>query len=417
MIMMPYVLADVYINVMAVNGAEVRKETPVKFDLPGDLTASDILDTNGLTLNYNANDNNYVVSGIASLNPKESKTYRIRIRDIWKMTADDTEKIKSQINKGFEEIGKQFEPENSQQLKDLLLKRLDLVVEQQNIKADTIEKRIDASRSYRKEMLRIQDEALAVDYWRSQPADVEKRKTIRLKVEVENPLSSNKTKVKQKVYLPGEVKPQHVVDAAGLEVRFDQEKQKPFLFKEDDIKPGEKKTYIVGILDVWHIEDSKIKDLQRRATYSFEFLKNSPFLDSAKMLYDSANAHLDTIEKSQAINREINEHISAFRVDREKFDLALADVENLEKLLNVFREDLEKSKVKNVMQKISSFKGVSDVSKQIFNKKPTPSTTWNYIGIVLIFVAIIAVIYFAFLFIRSNAKPKVTKTEEKSGDA
>ena len=70
-------------------------------------------------------------------------------------------------------------------------------------------------------------------------------------------------------------------------------------------------------------------------------------------------------------------------------------------------------KVKNVLATISSFKGISDVSKQVFEKKPTPSTTWNYIGYVLIFVAVVAVFYFVFLIIRSGAKAKLAKTEDK----
>lgn len=412
MTMIPFALADVYINVMAVNGTEMTKETPVKFSLPGDVTAADILDTNGLQLEYNANDGNYVVSGNVTLEAKQSKTYRIRLRDVWKMSEEETAKIKNQIEKGFSEIGKQYDAGNSELLKEILLKRLALVIEQQNIKADTIEKRIDASRSYRKEMQRIQDQALAADYWRSQPDKITSQKTIRLKVEVENPKNSTNSKVKQKVYLPVEVKPQHVLDAAGLEVRYDQEKLQPFLFKEDEILPGQKRTYIVSILDIWNIEEAQIEDMRKRATYANDYLKNSKFVDSAKMLFDSANEHLDSIVKSQEVPLEIKEHISAFRVNKESFDLSRSDVENLEKLLNIYREDLEKSKVKNVLQKIGSFKGVSDVSNQVFVKKPTPSTTWNYIGLVLIFVAVVAVLYFIFLIIRSNSKPKLAKKED-----
>lgn len=405
--------ADVYINVMAVNGAEEKKETPVSFNLPGDIAAADVLDTNGLTLEYNANDANYVVSGTAVLEPKASKTYRIRIRDVWKMAPEEIEKIKSEITKGFEEIGKQYQADNSEQLKDQLLKRLNLVIEQQNVKADTIEKRIDAARSYRKEMQRIRDEALAVDYWRSQPGDEGKERVIRLKVEVENPAKNTSSKVKQKVYLPSEVKPQHVMDAAGLEVRFDQSKQQPFLFKEDDIPPGQKMTYIVSLLDVWNIAPTTIDDLRKRAVFANDFLKNSSFINSAKMLFESATGRLGDIERSQAVVREIKDHISAFRINKDTFESARTDVENLEKLLNIYREDLEKSKVKNVLQKITALKGVSDVSKQVFEKKPTPSTTWNYIGYVLIFVAVVAVLYFLFLILRSGAKQKTAKAEDK----
>src|SRR5437868_14535340 len=80
------VFADVYINVMAVNGTENVKDTAVKYNLPGDLSAQDILDTNGLELDYNVNDANYYVHGKITLQPKDSKTFRVKVRDVWKLS-------------------------------------------------------------------------------------------------------------------------------------------------------------------------------------------------------------------------------------------------------------------------------------------------------------------------------------------
>ncbi len=73
------VFADVYINVVAVNGTSANKTSSIKFDLPGELTAEDILDTNGLQLDYDVDDANYFVYGDVTLNPKESKTFRIHL--------------------------------------------------------------------------------------------------------------------------------------------------------------------------------------------------------------------------------------------------------------------------------------------------------------------------------------------------
>ena len=61
--MMPRAIADIYINVLAVNGSDAPKNSSIKFDLPGELTAEDILDTNGLQLDYNVDDSAYFVFG------------------------------------------------------------------------------------------------------------------------------------------------------------------------------------------------------------------------------------------------------------------------------------------------------------------------------------------------------------------
>jgi hypothetical protein len=403
--------ADIYINVMAVNGAPTRKETPVHYNLPGDLKAEDILDASGLQLEYNPNDGNYVATATVALEPKETKTFRIRIRDIWKMSPQEIETLKEQINKGYEQIGKQYDPANAEVLKQQLMQRLDYLSEQQSSKAPSIEKRIDDARAYRSEMQRILDQALAVDYWRSQPGE-NKEKTIRYKIEVENPTTSQSTKVKHKYYMPEEVKPQHVLDAQGFEVRFDQQKNQPFLFKEEEIPQGEKRAYIITIMDVWSVPQRDIDYLRKRAAYAYDFLKTSKYKDSATILFDGANSYLVGIEQSQGQNREIKEHISAFRANQKSLNSARTNVENLEKLLAILREDLEKSKVKNVLQRMKSLNSVSAVAKQMFEKKPEQSTTWTYISWVLAFVGVLSIGYFVTLMLRSKGKSKAPAGSE-----
>src|SRR5665213_3208824 len=93
--------ADIYINVVAVNGAATPKTSSLKFDLPGELTAEDILDTNGLQLDYNVDDADYFVYGDVTLKPKESKTFRIHVKDKWMVTPDEVDALKKQIEQGY----------------------------------------------------------------------------------------------------------------------------------------------------------------------------------------------------------------------------------------------------------------------------------------------------------------------------
>lgn len=412
--MMPLVFADVYINVMAVNGSPDKKDTSVKYNLPGDLKAEDILDTNGLKLDYNVADANYVVSGSVSLEPKESKTFRIRVKDIWHITPEQTTQIKSDIEKGFEQVGKIYDAAKAQELKDKLEKRLDFITQQQS-SASSIEQRIDSYRSYRNEVARIRDEALAVDYWKSNPEQNKNQRIIHFNIDTENPVNGETKPIKEKQYLPSEVKPQDVVEAAGFEIRYDQERQQSFLFKEEEIPQGQKKSYTIGLRDIWHIEQNDIDYLRKRADYAEDFLKNSKYAQTAKVIYDQIDPLLKNIEESQKKTLEITEHISAYRDNHKSFEDAKSDVENIEKLLALYREELEKSKVENVLSKVRSLKGLSDFSKQVFDKKPTESKTWSFISWVLLFVGGLSIIYFIVLLIRSNSS-KLSKNSEASDD-
>ncbi len=125
-------------------------------------------------------------------------------------------------------------------------------------------------------MKRIQNDALNVDYWRSDPADIQPPKLIHLTIEVNNPTKVLKH-FKHKDYLPAEVKPEDVVEAEDFEVRFDQIKQLAFLFKEEDLAPGQDKKYSIGILDIWSIDQKNIDYLRSRAQYALRFSQGHQF--------------------------------------------------------------------------------------------------------------------------------------------
>ncbi len=401
---LPFAFADVYINVMAVNGTQDIKTTTVKFDLPGDLSSGDILDTGGLSLDYNVNDANYYVHGKVTLAPKESKTFRIRVQDIWRLSPQQIDDIKKEIDQGYEEIGKVKDPKKGELLKEHLLHKLDFIVQEESTAtADTVEKRMDAFRAYSNELKRIEDSALDVNYWRSDPSNIKDDKIIHFNIEVENPFDVPKP-YKHKHYLPSEIRPEDLVEFDGFEVRFDQDKKQVFLYKEDNLQPKEKKIYTIGIRDIWFIPQKDIDYLRNRSNYAYEILKESKYGSMAKTLFGQISSSLKDIENSQAQKRDsILEHISVFRDNQKTYNNAKINVEDLEKLLSILREDLEKSKVKNVLEKIRSLKGVGEISKAIFDKtKPAEGAAWNFIGLVLIFVAFITIINFVIWFIRSK---------------
>lgn len=403
----PKAFSDVVINVLAVNGAPEKRDTPIRFVLPPDVKSKDIVDTDGLSVEYDVNEGAYVAQGEVSLEPKASKTFRIKVKDIWQLTAQDVESLKGEINEAYEKLGKISDGKNADLLKQQLLERLDFVVAQQNAGGSSVEKRIDSFRIYHDRLEGIKREALSVDYWNSDPNEVKpKERIVRMVIEVENPPTEEKRMIEEKYYLPLEVKPEYVVNREDFDIKFDEEKRKPYLFKEEEFEPGQKRRYEIGIKDVWFVDEKDIKGLNDRAVYANDFLKESRFEKTAQYLFERCQGKLNEITESQKVQRQILEHISAYRNNVELFDGARKDVEDLEKLVAIYRNELEKTKVKNVLEKVSSLKSVSDVSDSLFKKKPKMNKTWEMVGWVVLFVAIYTVIHFAIWAMRSAGRKK-----------
>lgn len=403
----PLASADIIINVLAINGASEKRETPIRFVLPPDVQAKDIVDTDGLSVEYDVNEGAYVAQGAVSLEPKASKVFRIKVHDLWKLTAQEVETIQSEITEAYDKLGKVGNANNAAILKQQLLDQLDFVVTQQNSGTDSVEKRIDSFRIYRDRLDGIKREALSVDYWRSDPNEtVRKEKLVRMVVEVQNPADLPKRMVEEKYYLPVEVKPEYVVNSEDFDIKFDEEKKKPYLHKEEEFESGQTKRYEIGIKDVWHVEEKDIAYLNQRAVYSNDFLKESRFEKTSKYLFDRCQTKLNSITESQQIQREIVEHISAYRQNTKLFDGTRKDVEDLEKLVAIYRDELEKTKVRNVLEKVRSLKSVSQVSDSIFKKKPKMNKTWEMVGWVLLFVGVYTLIHFAVWVMRSAGRKK-----------
>lgn len=399
--------ADIVINVLAVNGASEKRETPIRFVLPPDVQSKDIVDADGLAVEYDVNEGAYVAQGAVSLEPKASKTFRIKVHDVWKITPQDVETLKSEITEAHDKLGKVGDETKAPILKQQLFDRLDFVVAQQTAGNDTVEKRIDSYRIYRDRLENIKREALSVDYWRSDPNEATgKERIIRMVIEIQNSPNEPKRVIEEKEYLPVEIKPEYIVNREEFQIKFDQEKGKPYLYKEEEYEPGQTRRYEIGIRDVWHIEEKEVEGLNGRAVYARDFLKESRFEKTAQYLFDRCQAELGAITESQKISHAILEHISVFRQNTKHFDNARKDVEDLEKLVAIYRDELEKTKVKNVLSKVQALKDVGQVSDTIFKKKPQMNKTWQIIGWVLMFVGIYTVIHFAIWALRSGDKKK-----------
>ncbi|MBF0122859.1 MAG: hypothetical protein HQL21_05570 [Candidatus Omnitrophica bacterium] len=398
--------ADVIINVLAVNGKDVVIEKDVEFSLPGEVKPEDVLDPAGLTLSYNVKESGYYLHGLVSLKGKETKTFRVRVRDIWRVREEDISKIKEEIEEGFKEMGSERNLENGKALRQKLLTQVNDVLSEQSMADGTIDQRIDAYRNRIQILSDVRNKTKLIDFWRSDASDEETRKPISYLVEVSNP-SEKMRKAKQQHYLPSEVRAEYIIDRQGYEARFDEKKNQVFLFKEEDIAAKDKKLVRFLIKDVWFLPKKEMGFVRDRAQFINNSLKSSSYAETAKALWGEIINNLDLIDMQQASpESDIRMHIGAYRINEKRFEIAMKDLDALEKLLSRQREEMEKSRLKNVMQKIGAMKSMARVSQAMFDKKPRINTAWKIIGMVMIFLALLTIIYFLTAHIRSGREKK-----------
>ncbi len=377
--------ADLYINILAVNGSDRNKEKDIKYTLPKDLTAEDILDTAGLTLDYDVNQAAYVISGKVNLNAKETKTFKVRIRDIWRVEEKQVEDIKKQIDENLKRIQNTEYFDVGKIRKESLLQRLNFIAAEQEKFADNVETRIDRYRTYADELSKIRNDAVSISYWRTKAPEIKDSSIFKFVIEVVNASEKPKTS-EEKHYLPAEVKPEHIVDLQGFDIHYDPNKSQSYLSKNVELLPNERKRFEIGIFDIWNVNQTEIENLKSRTSKAHKLLENSEYIDSANYLVANIKENLDKIEASQNVERNIYEHISAFRVNQKRFESAETDVKALEDLLEALRENLERSQLKNVLKKVTSLKSVADIAEAIFGTKPSANTAWKIIAGIMIFV-------------------------------
>ena len=207
------------------------------------------------------------------------------------------------------------------------------------------------------------------------------REPMEMSVVVVNPSNTKVQSVPIKTYLPMEVTPGDIIDSAGLDVEYDAEKSMYYLYKEEvQLKPSETKTFKVEIKDVWVVPQGRLDSLSDQAQSIISRLEGSEFYESSKLLGEAIKKALETIKVTQndpAVSRRT--HIGIFRNNLNVVSQVKEDVERLEKQLKIVQampkpEVLEKTDLKT--------------------ESPTKNTSWMIIFIIMLFIGMLAGVFF-----------------------
>lgn len=395
------VFAQLNMKLVAVNPTDETKEIEVKQYMPKELELEDILETGDLQIEYDVNKGAYYAYGNVSFAPKESRTFNIKVNDVWQILPEEIDILKKQLENNLEMVEDPETRSDAESAKQLIDEELDAILAQQAQYSENIGRRIEQYRANAARLEQVRDQAYNLSFLEREAksyAQVDRTKTVKFTVEVENPLKEEKT-LEHKHFLPKEVRMQDVVEKNDFEVRFDDEKGQAYLGKEETLEPGEKKSYTFVIRDVWQLPLSQMDSLQARAEAAMLDIKGSVYDASGQFLLDAVMENLTAIRTSQGITApSVRDHIARYRGDVMRYEQAKSDVEKLEEILAVVRakklEDLESSKVKNVLQKLRALRGLQALSQALFKKGISVTMTWRIIFGTLTFIAVFTTFHF-----------------------
>ena len=214
--------ADLTINLVAVNGTQEVKDIEVKSYLPKELEPSDILDSGDLKVQYDVDKGAYYVGGKVSFQPKESKTFKIKVADVWRIMPEEVEILRNQVDENLALLEGKDNYQAAQEVRDKLTERLDFIYGQQETYSQDIERRIEQYRAYYTQLEQVRKNIYAFDHLILESPHTDQLaapKTVKFVLEVRNPSETQEKEVEQKHILPKEIRVENVVDAQGFDVR------------------------------------------------------------------------------------------------------------------------------------------------------------------------------------------------------
>jgi hypothetical protein len=200
---------------------------------------------------------------------------------------------------------------------------------------------------------------------------------IKMRIVVVNPSTDKTQKKDVKKYLPKEIQMQHVKDAGGLEIAYDEEQGLFYVHKEAvELAPLETKTFELVMEDVWNVPEEELRKLRTDTERVTAALSDSVYFAQADLVAKTIYGRLDEILREQKDpNISRMEHIANYRDNAKVLAGVKEDIDKLEKILVAVGGPPNLELIEE-----------SDINLQ----SPTSKTTWIIIFVVLIFIGILA---------------------------
>jgi len=398
-----YAESDVKFKVLAVNPSESQPlKSTITQVLPAEINPeTDIIDKAGLEVRFDKGNKVYMLVGEVDLKPRESKTFEIRIRDVWKITPEQAEKTKKDLEEQINALKSTKYYDTAKLLYEKAQEGIDRIMEEQS-RPVGMKQHIELYRAHVQQLENIQSNALSLGAMRK--IEEEKKSGVaeaRFLITAENPSSEPKM-MTVRSELPKEIMAEDILDKQDFNLLYDQTQNAYILEKQDQFAAYEKKTYIITIRDIWRVPGQEIKFAQEQTEKLLGLFKDSPFAkyaeEQGKMILDI----LSGISKLQAeldSSLALEDRMRAFVLNSQQMNIAKAKLRNLQQLIPELPLKKDESiiieKLKNFVKKLAETKDVVLIAMGF--KPDAPMTWWIIIGILGFLGGIVVVFYIVWL--------------------
>ncbi len=396
---------NVSMNVSAKNTTdEIKEKVVIRQDLPRETKKEDILEANGMEIKFDEERSIYYLYAEPNIEAQSTRSFKIILRDLWKINENDFNFLKEQTEQRFESLKNKDSYEDAQNFRNKIVSLIDEIKSQQDSQSGDIKKRMEFYRTNSQRLEEIRQQVGMVDdFVREAQHYVETQKEnkfIKFNIEAKNPSESDPAEALEITrYLPRGVRPEHVRDAQGFEVKYDPDRSLYYLTSAFDFKPSELKKFTIILSDVWFIPDARLLELEGTDQYT-EKLLNTGYEKLGEYLALEIKRYVGEIRDTQKKAETPEDKVAAYADNLKKMEVIAKDIEQLKRLA----EAADKAKARKVSELIKTI-------------SPDVATTWKMIYATIAFLVIVAISFYSLWWgqikARQNQRVDIINIEKK----
>ncbi len=411
---------SVKIKILAVNPSSTQElKTTVAQYLPQEVTPDDILDKENLEIIYDSERKAYLVKKEVELEPQETKTIEIRVRNVWTISSEQLDEIRSQLRQNLSSLKQTKYDATGQLLYEKAEETLSQIEENQTKPLGVMQK-IDMFRMHVKQLDDLKQNALSLDAMRRIENESKAGiRQVKFKINAENPADEERA-LQVRSLLPRDIGEKDVLDRGGFTIVFDEDQKVYALQMTDTLAPKEIRQYQVMLRDVWYIPQSEIDQLKNESQKIVKLFAKSPYLSFATKTSESIIQSLDSITALQTEigpDGELEDRMRAYVLNQQRDKFAKRKFKELQDMLSeveIIPYVEERPIIERLIKKIFDTKNKVKVA---MGRQPEKTIYWWFFLGVVLFLAVVTVIFYGVWLKRLQhnrwvAPPKKNKSGE-----
>eukprot|EP00733_Pompholyxophrys_punicea_P000280 Pompholyxophrys_punicea_v1_NODE_64_length_3937_cov_2.858836.p1 type:complete len:482 gc:universal NODE_64_length_3937_cov_2.858836:2762-1317(-) len=427
------------------------RTVPVRTYLPRGIKPDDVVEKNNFSVEYDFDKSQYFAYQEIKLEPNQSVTLEVGVRDIWVIPDAELEPLKEHTKELTEALKTTEYADQAKALEDSVAERVNKIRSAQGQTDIPVDQRIagyEASAALLKEVRRdigaVEDIAMEAGRFSggklgrlmgesslsaAGPQDPSRLGTLKFRVEIRNPSDQPRT-IPFKYYLPSEVRPEHIVNAGGLKAGYDFQLGQEYLAQEAlALGPSEKKVFEIEVRDLWVIPETRLQAARSRTKQIEAQLAQTDYKSAAGALADRITSNLDNILGVQN-NKELSveSHIGGYRQNLDRFQEVQKDIARLEKFLvqaggslSSLEEKPSKNNGKGYRTSgplVQGSKGLEIIGRSMFRgRAPDMATTWKIILTIIAFLGLLSFLFFILWWTQVKSKIGKGYSDVQSDDS